>query len=95
MRKVVVGLLGAAMVTSVGVMLPAGANAAPPVDPAPVAKAGANPAPVDDLPNPLEDKRRALREQAVADVVSGKSKVIQKNGSSVVKVGRTIGRAHV
>ena len=91
MRKVVVGLLGAAMVTSVGVMLPAGAVAAPPVDPAPVAKADANTAPVDDLPNPLEDKRRALREQAVADVVNGKAKAVTKNGSSVVKVGRTQG----
>jgi immune inhibitor A len=90
-RKVVVGLLGAAMVTSVGVMLPGGANAAPPVDPAPVARADANPAPVDDLPNPLEDKRRALREQAVADVVSGEAKAVTRNGSSVVKVGRTQG----
>jgi immune inhibitor A len=91
-RKVVVGLLGAAMVTSVGILVPAGATAAPPVDPAPVAKAsGANSAPVDDLPNPLEDKRRALREAAVADVVSGKAKAVKKNGSTVVKVGRTQG----
>jgi immune inhibitor A len=90
-RKVVVGLLGAAMVTSVGVMLPAGASAAPPVEPAQVAKADANSATVDDLPNPLEDKRRALREQAIADVVSGEAKAVTKNGSSVVKVGRTQG----
>ncbi|MEV4703608.1 immune inhibitor A domain-containing protein [Actinoplanes sp. NPDC049316] len=83
------GLLGAAMVTSVGIMVPAGAVAAPPVDPAPVAKSGA--APLDDLPNPLEEKRRALREEAVADVVSGKAKPIKRNGSTVVKVGRTQG----
>ncbi|MEU4218274.1 immune inhibitor A domain-containing protein [Actinoplanes sp. NPDC026623] len=70
-------------------MAPVGANAAPPVDPAPVA--GANSAPVDDLPNPLEDKRRSLREAAVADVVSGKAKAVTKNGSTVVKVGRTQG----
>ncbi|MFB9694139.1 immune inhibitor A domain-containing protein [Amorphoplanes digitatis] len=78
------------MVTSVGVLLPAGANAAPPVDPAPAA-AKANSAPVDDLPNPLEDKRRSLRDAAVADVVSGKAKAVTKNGSTVVKVGRTQG----
>ncbi|BCJ52854.1 protease [Actinoplanes sp. NBRC 14428] len=90
MRKVVVGLLGAAMVTSVGISVPTGASAAPPVDPAPVAKA-ADSAHVDDLPNPLEDKRRALREEAVADVVSGKAKPIKRNGSTVVKVGRTQG----
>ncbi|WP_199512370.1 immune inhibitor A domain-containing protein [Nucisporomicrobium flavum] len=83
------GLLGAAMATSVGMMLPNGALAAPPVDPAPVAKTGA--APLDDLPNPLEEKRRALRQEAVADVVSGKAKPIKRNGSTVVKVGRTQG----
>ena len=91
MRKVVVGLLGAAMVTSVGIMLPAGANAAPPVDPTPVAKADANSATVDDLPNPLEDKRRALREEAVADVLSGEASPVTRNGSTVVKVGHTQG----
>jgi immune inhibitor A len=90
-RKVVVGLLGASLVTSVGIMLPTGASAAPPVDPAPAAKADSQSAPIDDLPNPLEDKRRALRQQAVTDVVSGRSKVETRNGSKVVKVGRTQG----
>jgi immune inhibitor A len=90
-RKVVVGLLGASLVTSVGIMLPTVASAAPPVDPTPAAKADSNPAPIDDLPNPLEDKRRALREQAVADVVSGKVKPQRRNGSTVLKIGRTQG----
>ena len=40
-----------------------------------------------DLPNPLEDKRRELREQAVASVVSGEAKPVTRNGSTVVKVG--------
>ncbi|WP_189080260.1 immune inhibitor A domain-containing protein [Mangrovihabitans endophyticus] len=83
------GLLGASLVTSVGISVPAAASAAPPVDPAPAARPGS--APVDDLPNPLEDKRRALRAQAVADVASGTAKPIQRNGSTVVKVGRTNG----
>ncbi|GLY05856.1 protease [Actinoplanes sp. NBRC 101535] len=91
MRKVVVGLLGAAVVTSVGAMVPAVAQAAPPVDPSPAGQA-AEQAPVDDLPNPLEDKRRALREQAVAEVVSGKSKVETRNGSKVVNLGKTYGK---
>ena len=91
MRKVVVGLLGASLVSSVGIMLPSAASAAPPADPAPAAKANSKPATLDDLPNPLEDKRRALREQAVADVVSGKAKPQTRNGSSVLKVGRTQG----
>jgi immune inhibitor A len=90
-RKVVVGLLGAAMVTSVGAVFPSVASAAPPADPTPAAKADIDAAPIDDLPNPLEDKRRALRAQAVSDVVSGKAQTISRNGSDVVKVGRTYG----
>ncbi|MEO6471401.1 MAG: immune inhibitor A domain-containing protein, partial [Aeromicrobium sp.] len=41
----------------------------------------------DELPNPLEDKRRALREQAITSVINGDAKPVQKNGSTVVKVG--------
>ncbi|BCY05172.1 protease [Actinoplanes sp. L3-i22] len=90
MRKVVVGLLGAAMVTTVGAMAPTMAFAAPPADPAPVAQTGDS-VPVDDLPNPLEEKRRALREEAVSQIVSGKSKVETRNGSQVVNLGKTYG----
>ncbi|GAA4596228.1 immune inhibitor A [Actinoplanes octamycinicus] len=90
MRKVVAGLLGAAMVTTVGAMAPTVAFAAPPADPAPVAQTGDN-APVDDLPNPLEEKRRALREEAVSQVVSGESKVETRNGSKIVNLGKTYG----
>jgi immune inhibitor A len=88
-RKVVVGLLGAAMVTSVGIMLPAAATAAPPVDPAP-AKAGKK-APVDDLPNPFEDKRRELRQEAVNGILKGTVKTQQRGGSTVAKIGKTRG----
>jgi immune inhibitor A len=85
-RKVVAGLLGAAMVTGVGISFPVSAVAAPVADTAPSANADA--VTVDDLPHPLEDKRRELREQAVADVVSGKAKVETRNGSQVVNMGR-------
>ena len=60
MRKVVVGLLGAAVVASVGVVLPAFAQAAPPVEPAPAPKKHQKHS--DEYPNPFEDKRRELRE---------------------------------
>ena len=89
MRKVVVGLLGAAMVTSVGIMLPTVATAAPPVDPAP-AKASKK-APLDDLPNPFEDKRRELREEAVNGILKGTVKTQQRGGSTVAKIGKTRG----
>ncbi|MFF5296840.1 immune inhibitor A domain-containing protein [Paractinoplanes globisporus] len=75
------------MVASVGALLPAVAQAAPPVEPV-TAVPGARSAGVDDLPSPLEDKRRALRAQAVSDVVSGRAKPVDRNGSQVVKVGR-------
>ena len=71
----------AAMVTSVGVLLPAVAQAAPPVEPV-SAVPGARSAGVDDLPSPLEDKRRALRAQAVSDVVSGKAKAVAGGGGT-------------
>ncbi len=41
----------------------------------------------DELPNPLEDKRRELRERALNMVLNGEAKVETKNGSQVVKIG--------
>ncbi|TDB82195.1 immune inhibitor A domain-containing protein [Micromonospora sp. KC721] len=42
-----------------------------------------------DLPNPLETKRRALRQEGLSEVLSGKAKAQRINGSTVVKVGKT------
>ncbi|MEU8232390.1 immune inhibitor A domain-containing protein [Actinoplanes sp. NPDC048967] len=89
MRKVVVGLLGAAMVSSAGIMLPAAAMAAPPVDPAPAT--ASKKAPVDELPNPFEDKRRELRQEAINGILKGTVKTQQRGGSTVAKVGKTRG----
>jgi immune inhibitor A len=59
--------------------------------------AGAAPAPAqseveqipsDDLPNPLEDKRRELREEALNGVLSGRFQTEERGGSTVVNVGR-------
>ena len=41
-----------------------------------------------DMPNPLEAKRRALREEAVTSVINGESEPQEINGSTVVKVGK-------
>jgi immune inhibitor A len=41
----------------------------------------------DELANPAEAKRRALRERALHLVVTGKAKAITRNGSTVVKMG--------
>jgi immune inhibitor A len=45
----------------------------------------------DDLPNPQEDKRRAMRQAAIQDVLAGRAKPVTRNGSTVVKVGSTAG----
>ncbi|WBB82434.1 immune inhibitor A [Micromonospora sp. WMMD882] len=42
-----------------------------------------------DLPNPLETKRRALRQEGLSEVLSGRAKSEKINGSTVVKVGKT------
>jgi immune inhibitor A len=39
-----------------------------------------------EMPNPLEDKRRALREQAITEVLAGKAKPVKRGASTVVKV---------
>ncbi|HEX8346243.1 MAG TPA: immune inhibitor A domain-containing protein, partial [Actinoplanes sp.] len=89
MRKVVAGLLGASLVTTAGIAFPAVASAAPPVEP-PTTAAGKK-THQDDLPNPLEKKRRELREQAVNGILKGDIKTFKRGGSTVAKVGTTQG----
>jgi immune inhibitor A len=43
----------------------------------------------DELSNPMESKRRALRDAGIEDVISGKAKPEMINGSKVVKVGQS------
>ena len=44
--------------------------------------------PSDALPNPTAEKQNALREEAIADVLSGEAKPQTVDGNSVLKVGR-------
>jgi immune inhibitor A len=43
----------------------------------------------DDLPNPAEDKRRALRERALTEVLAGDARVVRRGASRVVNLGTT------
>src|SRR5689334_23595001 len=61
------------------------AQAAPPVTPT----AGTPGALGDDVPDRLESKRRELREVAIKEVIAGRAKVENRNGSKVVKLGKT------
>ena len=95
MRRTVVGLLSLTLACGLGVGTSGSAWAQSPGS-APGAKAPstARSAPdavaradVHDLPNPLETKRRELRQEALTDVIDGNATARQRNGSTVVKVG--------
>ena len=89
MRKVAVGLLGLSL-TATGLVTGTSASAAPTPKLPTAAPSIAEPANADhDLPNPLETKRRALRQEGLSEVISGKTKPQKINGSTVVKVGKT------
>lgn len=81
MKRVTTGVVGLGLMASMGFAGAAAAQPAPPIQqPDQASRAH-------DLPNPQEDKRRALRDQAVTSVINGEAKPQQVNGSSVVKVG--------
>jgi immune inhibitor A len=83
-----VGLLGLSL-TATGLMAGTAASAAPTPKLPATAGSVAEPAQADhDLPNPLESKRRALRQEGLSEVLSGKAKAQKINGSTVVKVGK-------
>jgi immune inhibitor A len=86
MRKLYAALgvlaLGA---TTVGVTAPLTGAAPPPgTTPATAPERASD----HELPNPLEDKRRELRETAMDDVLAGDARVERRAGSDVVKVGK-------
>ncbi|MGH3760403.1 immune inhibitor A domain-containing protein [Actinophytocola sp.] len=89
-RRILVGLSSVAMVAAGLTAVVTGANAAPPVSPnaTNAAAHGHEAVGVDDLPSPAEQKRRAMRQEALSDVLSGEAKAIQRGSSTVVKMGK-------
>mgnify|MGYP001202682992 CR=1 FL=1 len=89
MRKLIAALSAAGLgLTTFAATAPT-TGAAPP----PGVTVTAAPTPSDELPNPLEDKRRDLRQTALEQVLAGTAQTEQVNGSTVVKVGSTAGPA--
>ncbi|WP_091455201.1 immune inhibitor A domain-containing protein [Micromonospora inyonensis] len=83
------GLLGLTL-TATGLTVGTTASAAPPAGTPGAAPSAAESAHAEhDLPNPLENKRRALRQEGLSEVLSGRVKAERINGSTVVKVGKT------
>ncbi|HEY5847533.1 MAG TPA: immune inhibitor A domain-containing protein, partial [Microlunatus sp.] len=82
-----------AMAAAIGVLgVGAGTANADPTDPPTSIPAPAGPGTTDaevadDLPNPEESNRRDLRDRALQEVLSGKRKVQERNGSDVVRLG--------
>ncbi len=96
MQKKSAGLLSLVVAAGLGTTLavPAvSATAAPSTSgavPRAVSADGANGTPAtDELPNAFEDKRRALRSEAVTELLNGTGKVEKRGASTVMKVGTT------
>lgn len=87
MRKLTCGLVSLALGGGVVLAVAGPSVAAPPSGTGVVAGAPDQAPKVDDLANPLEDKRRALREEAITGVLEGTLKPVERDGSVVVKVG--------
>jgi immune inhibitor A len=85
-RKVSAGLFSLALAATFGLSLTSASNAAPSreLGTAPTASEVSGP---DELPSPLEDKRRELRQEALTKVLNGTAKPEKRGTSTVVKLG--------
>ncbi|MCU1496561.1 MAG: protease [Acidimicrobiales bacterium] len=94
MRKYLAGLASLALFSSAAataVAAPSRPSQGATSSPAAASPANEPPSQVsDDLPNPLEAKRRELRQTGLDLVLQGKAKPIDRNGSKVVKVADQI-----
>jgi immune inhibitor A len=92
-RKVTVGLLSLTLATGLGasVTSPA-AVASRDTGTSPVASSKIDNVGPDELPNPQEDKRRALREEALSKLIAGKGRTERRGASTVMKVGEAQAR---
>jgi immune inhibitor A len=94
MHKAIAGLVACGVGLSLAVVAPLPAGAAPPeAAPSQAAPPTTEPthAVADDLPHPVEEKRRELREEAITQVLNGEATPTEVNGSTVVQVGETAG----
>ncbi len=81
---VVSGLAASALVLA---LMPLSASAQGASDGAPPQEGTASSAQQkDDLPNPLGDTQRALREDAVTQLLTGEARVVKRNGSNVIEL---------
>ncbi|WP_405060399.1 immune inhibitor A [Kribbella sp. NBC_01505] len=87
MRKLPAGLFSLALAATAGLGWAQAGNAVTPPTSATAPTASEVAPGPDELSNPLEEKRRELRQEALTSVLSGKATPELRNGSKVVKVG--------
>jgi immune inhibitor A len=86
-RRTSVGLLGLALATGMGVSVAGPSLGATPAVQAPaVSTSDPQPQASDEMPNPLETKRRALKDEALQQVIAGRAKPVKTGQSTVVKL---------
>ncbi len=89
MRKIAAGFVALTLASGAALAFNGPVAAVPPADVPPMAGSPETQAVLDELPNPAEDKRRALREAAITGVLNGEQKTQVINGSTVAKVATT------
>ncbi|MGW1345956.1 immune inhibitor A domain-containing protein [Kribbella sp. NPDC002412] len=87
MRKLPAGLFSLALAATAGVGLATAGNAAQPSQQVDAAQVAGEASGRDELPSPLEDKRRELRQEALTKVLNGQAKVEKRGASTVVNLG--------
>ena len=85
MRRPLVGLLGLTLVCGTVTAVGTSASAIAPTKASGQSAVKQGP---HDLPNPLGDKQRALRSEAVQQVLAGSAKAQKRGVSTVTKMGR-------
>ncbi|WP_232828075.1 immune inhibitor A domain-containing protein [Kribbella monticola] len=86
-RKVTVGLVSLAIAATFGLSMNQAGNAVT-QQPLSGGTTNASEAPAsDELPNPLEDKRRDLRQEAITKLLNGTGKAEKRGASTVMKLG--------
>jgi len=86
-RKVSAGLFSLALAATIGLSFASAGSAAPPRDATGSAPRASEVSASDDLPSPLEDKRRELRQEALTKLLNGTGKAEKRGASTVMKLG--------
>jgi immune inhibitor A len=86
-RKVSVGLVSLAIAATFGLSMSSAGNAVTQLPSSGGTTTASEVPATDELPNPLEDKRRDLRQEAITKLLNGTGKAEKRGASTVMKLG--------